>query len=97
MQFTMREYLSEMERRRDEMERAQKERLYRQLPRRESLMARGTRRSLARLGSSLTRWGEGLQRRYAATTGSFSPIEPCRPGHCQLARPLQIAVPVRAD
>ena len=93
MQFTMREYLVEGERRRDEMARVEKARLIRQLPRQETWITRGTQRSLARLGSYLATRGERLQRRYATESAAAESVLRCRPGYCQLAQPLQITVP----
>ena len=71
MQFTMHEYLAETERRRDEMARAEQERLSRLLPRRESPLRQGIQRSLAHLGGVLSGWGTSLQRRYTTTSSTF--------------------------
>ena len=86
----------EARRHEDLLEDADAARLREQLPRQEPRFGRMRQRLLTNLGESLVVWGDRLRTRYAATNAPVNQTEPCAPGHCRLAEPLRMVVPVKA-
>jgi len=77
---TFGDYLYEVERRKDDVARAEHYRLSLLVPKRDLRLMRGLRRLLARLGELLVAWGHQLQARDA--TGSCVSLPNQQAGKC---------------
>jgi hypothetical protein len=85
------------DRHKDKLARAERFRLSQQAPRPAPWLSKHYQLSLGRLAKLMVKWGDRLQTRYPDRTEPGPVPEPCGPGYCRLADPMQVAVPVRVQ
>ena len=97
MKIMPEELIIAKDRHRDDLVRAEGFRLSRRSPRPVPWLSRHYQLSLGRLGEFMVKWGDRLQTRHLDMTQPGAVLYPCEPGHCRLADPIQIAVPVQVQ